>query len=179
MGSTHEIERTSSSYPLVCSIIGPGGGVTGQSPTVAVRDGDTVNSYLDFADNTFKTSGWTIKYSPMVEVERGHYQRSINVANLNLQAGQELVAEFSVDDGGGVVGGDHDILKIVDIAADTSLVRKVITNRQEEEPGLPGRLITYDDDNVTPILDQELRDNNDGAIVSATGVPAKRTASSI
>jgi hypothetical protein len=173
-------EITAVSIPLTLTISQDGvGGISGQSPTVAIRMGATTNSYLDFSDATFKTVGWVLKYGSMTESENGHYTRPLAVASLGLPAGTVLVAEYFVDDGVSVAGVDTDEILLVEQGADTSLVRKAITNRQEEAPGLPGRIILYDDDDLTPIVDQELRDNADGAIIPATGVPAKRTRSTI
>lgn len=55
------------------------------------------------------------------------------------------------------------------------LLRKVATNRVEESPGNPGKLIVYDDDGTTKILEFNLLDNSDGAIVPTVGTPAKRS----
>ena len=160
------------------------GGVIGKSPTVRVRDGATLNSYLDFNDSTFKVSGWSLQDASMSEVGRGHYTRSLDLSLITaLSVGNVLIAEYAVDDGGDVIGEAHDVL-IVSTEALTykgmavdCLIRKAITNRQEEFPGTPGRIILFDDDNTTKILEQELRDNANGGIIAAVGVPAKRTES--
>lgn len=159
------------------------GGVTGKSPTVALRDGATLNSYLDWNDLTFKTGGWTTKYTTMSEVERGHYQQDLDLSAIGAVIGNIFVAEYHVDDGGVVKGDAIDVVVVgqdtlvswQQIADDTSLIRKAITNRQEEYPGTPGRLILYDDDGSTKILEQELRDNAGGGIAVAINVPTRRT----
>lgn len=54
-----------------------GGAVTGESPTVAVwrvEDG----YYLDWADSTFKASGWTTQYQSLTEIgTTGRYSREV------------------------------------------------------------------------------------------------------
>jgi hypothetical protein len=160
------------------------GGVTGKAPTVAIRDSLTADTYLDFGDNTFKAAGWGTKYAAMTEVERGHYTRTLDMSLItSLILGNILIAEFHVDDGGSVIGDGHDVLILgTDTMtgykgmADTSLFRKAITNKQEEFSGTPGRIILFDDDDTTKILEQELRDEAGGGIIGAVKVPAKRTA---
>lgn len=159
------------------------GGVVGKSPTVRVRDGATLDTYLDFTDNTFKSSGWGVQDAAMSEVGRGHYTRSLDLSLVtSLVVGNILVAEYTVNDGGDVVGEAHDILIMSSeetsykgMSVD-SLIRKAITNRQEEFPGSPGRIVLFDDDGTTKILEQELKDNAGGGIIAAVSVPSKRSA---
>lgn len=172
-------EKADTDLPLDLTIEKEGvGGVTGKSPTVALRKGSTTNSYLDWADNTFKIAGWTTKYASMTEIERGHYQRALNLSVLgsSVKAGDVLLAEYHVNDGAGVIGDAQDVIMVVAQTTDMSVIRKAVTNRQEELPGTPGRIILYDDDGTTKILEQELRDNAGGGIMAAVAVPAKRTA---
>lgn len=107
-------EATDTAVPLSLTIDQEGvGGVTGQSPTVALRNATTVDSYLDFGDNTFKTVGWTTKYASMTEIERGHYFRSFDATAASIAAGTVLSAEYRVDDGGSILGDDHDLIRFV------------------------------------------------------------------
>jgi len=108
--------RTATAVPLDLTISQEGvGGVTGKSPTVAIRDASTLNSFLDFNSNTFKTSGWGEKYQTMQEVERGHYQRAVNLSAVSsLTAGQFLSIEYHVDDGASVIGDDADLMLLID-----------------------------------------------------------------
>ncbi len=164
------------------------GGVTGltggSAPLVRVRDATTINSYLDFDDNTFLTSGWTQQDQALTEVGGGHYTHALNLALiLSLTVGNMLVAEYRVDDGGDIKGIDHDIIIIGistlgdlgAIGANLELLRKSVTNRIEEFPGNPGTLILWDDDSITPLLTWELRDAAGNGIVATVGAPAKRT----
>lgn len=177
MSSALQVDKGVTAFPLLLSIDQEGiGGVVGKSPTVAVRKGSTTGSYYDFSDNTFKTVGWALKDAPLTDVGDGHYQRLLDISNLPVDIFDVLIAEFSVDDGGDVIGDDADLLVIVEAGVDLKLIRQSITNRMETLPGLPGRLTLYDDDGVSIVAQWDLVDSIDGAIVSAVGVPAKRSA---
>ena len=69
----------------------------------------------------------------------------------------------------GVLSGGYTLGTAVDLA------RKALTNRFEQFHGNPGRIILYDDDDVTPLLTQELRDGTGSGIALAVQVPAKRS----
>lgn len=176
MSATIYAEVSSSSVPLELTIEKEGtGGITGQAPTVALRDGATIDSYLDWSDETFKTAGWTLKFAGLTEVGRGHYQRIFNPASVTgLQAGATLVAEYHVDNGGDVRGDAHDIILMVRTSQDVTLLRKALTNRVEESPGTPGQLVLFDDDDATQLLNWKLRDANGNGIVSTVGAPSRR-----
>jgi len=119
-------ESSDTSIPLNLTLEQEGvGGITGKSPTVALRDGSTSSSYFDWADGLFKTSGWTMKNAVMAEVGNGHYIYILNAAVAGtIIPGLVLVAEFHVDDGSSVIGVDHDTIRIVasidDIPGDIS-----------------------------------------------------------
>lgn len=90
------------------------GGVTGLSPTVAVRNAATTNSYLDFADGTFKTGGWTLRDAPLTDIGDGHYQRNLNAAGVTGMApGLVVATEYAVDNGSDIVGTDSDLIRFV------------------------------------------------------------------
>lgn len=176
--SALEVEQLETALPLELTVDKLGlGGLTGLSPTVAVRNASTVDSYLDFSDNTFKTSGWTTKYAPMSEVERGHYQRLLNVASLGLAVGFRLVAEYHADNGFGVVGDDLDLFLVTNKRANAELLRQALTNRLEEVSGNPGSLTLYADDATTVLKTWTLKDESGSAVLPAAGTPARRGAS--
>lgn len=58
---------------------------------------------------------------------------------------------------------------------DTELTRKMLTNKQVLSDGSSANLVTYDDDNVTVLLTQDVSDESDGAISLTAGDPAKRS----
>ncbi len=73
MGSTTISATFNEPHPLQFAVNGFSGGITGLSPVVAIRDALTVGSYIDVADLTFKTSGWTTRQAAMTEVGGGRY----------------------------------------------------------------------------------------------------------
>ena len=160
------------------------GGVTGQLPSVRVRDGATVNSFLDWGDNTFKSAGWAERDHLLTEVGDGHYNASLDLDAIGSVVGNIFIAQYTVNDGGDVIGDAHDVVLVGVQAAsdfsqallDISLIRKSITNRMEEFPGTPGTLILWDDDGVTQLLQWEVRDAAGGGVVATVGCPAKRSA---
>lgn len=86
---------TDTALALVLTITDGGAGVTGAAPTVRLREGDSLNSYLDFFDNTFKTSGWTTQDRVLDEVGDGHYQDTLDVSAItSLADGDSVIAEF-------------------------------------------------------------------------------------
>lgn len=124
-----QVQATETALPLHLTVNKAGvGGVTGLVPTVAVRivDSPPTGLYLDWADATFKSSGWTTKYQTMPEMERGHYERLLNVAALGLNPGTKLVSEYHVDDGGAVKGEDADLF-LLSVSATAAAVAAVQT----------------------------------------------------
>lgn len=159
------------------------GGLLGYDVFVRVRDASTLNSFLDWDDNTFKTAGWSTRDKVMNEVGGGHYNLELNLAAIGSVVGNVFVAQYTVDDGD-VIGDAHDVILVgqqalSDMAvllADVSLLRKLYTNRQEQFPGNPGTLILWDDDGVTPLLEWQLRDAAGNGVLANVGCPAKRSA---
>lgn len=159
------------------------GGITGKAPTARLRDGTTTDRYLDWADDTFKTSGWAQLDVALLEVGRGHYSEHVHLAAIGAALGNIFVAEFHIDDGADVKGEDSDVIIVgedglisfVALEADVKLIRQSITNRMEEFPGTPGRLILWEDDGVTPRMQWDLRDAAGNGIVATVGAPAKRS----
>lgn len=127
-----EAKDTDSLFPLKLTVERVGsGGITGLTPsqvTLRIRDASTLNSYLDFADNTFKTAGWTQQDAGLSEVGRGHYQYNLNVVAVPaMVAGFEASVEYHVDNGADIVGDDHDSLLIVlNDPADRALIAAAV-----------------------------------------------------
>ena len=119
-------EKQATEVPLILTIDQEGtGGLTGQAPTVALRDATTLDMYFDFNDFTFKNSGWGMKYLALSEVERGHYTALLNPSIVAaFSVGTMLAAEYRLDGGGLAKGDDHDLLlfveSIVEIPTDTA-----------------------------------------------------------
>lgn len=119
-------EKQETEAPLILTIDQEGtGGMTGQAPTVALRDATTLDTYLDFNDLTFKNAGWATKYTPLTEVERGHYTLLLNAAIISgISVGTMLAAEYNLDGSGLAKGEDHDLMvfveSILEIPTDTA-----------------------------------------------------------
>lgn len=170
------VEKQITAFPLSLNLQQEGvGGISSKSPTVRVRKGNTTNSYLDFTDNTFKTSGWGVKDATLTEVGDGHYQRTLDIAALPVVKDDVLVAEFHVDDGGDVKGSASDLLIVTEFGFDLAFVRKSVTNRMATIAGTPGILLLFDDDDSSVIGRWELRDSADGGIIATVSSPAKRS----
>ena len=98
------VERTDTNVAVEVQV---SSGLTGATAVVAIRDGSTLNSWLDFNDSTFKTVGWTTRQAALTEVSAGNapgvYALSggLDLSSLTglPAAGGELIAEFDVSSG--------------------------------------------------------------------------------
>lgn len=80
------------------------GPLTGLAPTARVRDGATEDSYLDFDDLTFKTSGWVSQDATLVEIDAGHYLATLDVPSIvDIADVDSLVIEYHAEPTGGVI----------------------------------------------------------------------------
>jgi len=102
----------STGVPLELHVARPGsGGIGSLTPVVQIRDGTTGDSYLDFADNTFKTSGWTTKQSSLTAVpgEAGRYRFTWNSSlAAAIIDGFRAIAEYIVTGTNAFIA--HDVL---------------------------------------------------------------------
>lgn len=77
-------------------------GQTGATVQVGIRKASTTNSWLDFGDNTFKTSAWASRQTAMAEVSAalapGLYRYSLDLTSLlpTLDGGDRLVAVYDI-----------------------------------------------------------------------------------
>ena len=76
MGLTIQAEFTDTNVPLTLVATKNGGGVSGLTVVVQIRDASTIDSYLDFDDDVFKTSGHTIKQASLADLSDGFYALS-------------------------------------------------------------------------------------------------------
>lgn len=115
MSTASLIEKTDTAIPLALTISQGGvGGLTGLSPNVAIRRGDSTTLYLDFSDGLFKAAAWGTQFASMTEIQRGHYVRVLNAATTaGILVGQVLVVEYRVDNGAGIIGDAHDLISVV------------------------------------------------------------------
>lgn len=167
-------EKTLPLFPLMLTVDFDGSPVEGLTVALEIRDATTAGSYFDFADGTFKTSGWGQKSDACVELGDGRYHYLLPVASTDsLTVGKLLAAEFSFS--GMFSGTSTELVEVVEMQAAVSLLRKSVTNRAEQSPGNPGSFVLYDDDDTTVILEQDLRDDSGGPVVGAVGAPARRS----
>jgi hypothetical protein len=83
------------------------GGVTGLTITASIRDSSDNTSYLDFDDDTFKTSGWTSKTTALTEYGSGFYGTTIDITAItNLPSGSHLSVEYDVSGTITAISGD-------------------------------------------------------------------------
>lgn len=105
MSYQQQAERTDTAVPLELVVSGDGG-VAGLTAVVAVREGGTADNYLDFADLTFRTSGWTTQQAALADLGAGRYAFAGGLdltAITGLPTSPQLVAEYSVS---GTISGE-------------------------------------------------------------------------
>lgn len=115
--------RTATNVPISLSVSDSSGGVTGLTCVVAIRDGATTNSYLDFDDDTFKTSGWTTRQASLADIGGGFYALSGGLdisAITNLPASTDHML-VELESSGSVNGITIDIIRIRDDSIDTNV----------------------------------------------------------
>ena len=117
-------ERTQTNVVLPLAV-SRDGGLAGMTAVVAIRDGNSSTSYLDFSDNTFKSAAWVTRQAPLTDLGGGFYARLLNVAAITNLPGSThvLVAEYTVTGniGGVDIGGvDEDHILLVDTLFDIS-----------------------------------------------------------
>lgn len=88
-------DGTESALPFSIAI-SSGGGVTGLTVVASIRNTSTTNSYLDFNDATFKTTGWTNKTAAMSEVGGGVYTSTVDIASITNLPSVDLTVEFDI-----------------------------------------------------------------------------------
>lgn len=95
--------KSESALPVQLTVTDASGGVTGLTVKMQVRDSAGTNSYLDFNDATFKTSGWTTKDLTLTDLVNGIYAGTLDLSAItNLPSGSYLTLEYTVS---GTVSG--------------------------------------------------------------------------
>lgn len=72
------------------------GPVLGLTVDVEIRDGATTNSFLDFDDFTFKTSGWIQKVYTLTEIGNGIYGAVLDITTLNGLTSRHILVSYSI-----------------------------------------------------------------------------------
>ncbi len=170
--------RFETALPVTVQVNNASGGVKGLTVVVACRDGGTVNSWLDFNDSTFKTSGWTTQQSSMTEVSTsiaaGVYAIAAGLdlnAMTNLPAAtNKLILEYEIT-AGGTSGNAIDVIDISEVGLifDHDETRKEVNDAT-------GDLEHYKRDNATVRQRWPLKTKNDVAPTVQAGVQTKRKA---
>jgi hypothetical protein len=116
-GNTIPVERTRTDVPLEFLVSKDGAGVAGLTVVVAVRDAATPDSYLDFADDTYKSSGWTTRQAAMTDLSGGLYRRALDLSAItNLPAAtRELTIEYEATGAESALGVEN--LKLTEFDA--------------------------------------------------------------
>lgn len=168
---------TQTPLELVVNLIGSGG-VPGLACTVAIRLSPTTDSYLDWNDYVFKTSGWVTQFQSMSNIGNGMYQAILNTKELGFTPltglPQKLIAEYT-SIGAGTAGLASDTIYVSELRPDAELARQYQTNRLEVEGGAPGTSTLYEDDGATVLSVQTLLDYAGNPVVNTPGTPAKRS----
>jgi hypothetical protein len=177
--ATLEADWDDSDFPMeLCVNLIGSGGVSGLACTVALRLFPTTNFYLDWTTNTFKNSGWGVKFQPMTDIGNGMYQVVLDILVLGFTPltglPRKLIAEYN-SPGIGTGGLGSDTIVVSEVRPDTKLSRQFQTNRLEAEGGAPnGTLTLFEDDGVTIQSVQPLTDYINNPVNNTPGTPAKR-----
>lgn len=101
--------------PIELTLNDNDGGVTGESPYVSIRRA-TDDAYLDFADNTFKSSGFTQKTQTLTGRGDGRYSYQWN-SSLSIKTPTTVVIEYNNNGGSTTVPGiDNDVITFTNSA---------------------------------------------------------------
>jgi len=94
-----QADRFATAVPVEL-LVDQSGGVPGLTVVVAVRDATSADSYLDWADMTFKAAGWVARQVALVDIGEGVYRLSAGLdltALTNLPAAtHDLILEYDV-----------------------------------------------------------------------------------
>lgn len=91
--STLEFPVGATQVPIELVLNDADGGVAGDTPTVRIRR-ISDNTYLDFADNKFKTSGWTQVNMTLSDRGDGRYYRLWN-SSLSITVPTVVIIEYT------------------------------------------------------------------------------------
>lgn len=132
-----------------------GEGVISQAPKLSVRRLSD-NQFLDFNDNTFKSSGWTTRQATMTEIDavlsKGGYGYSWN-SSLSVAGESEYAVEYESS----TPGYSFDVDYISFMLEDMSNVKKFLFNKRNIDKTAPNpKEVLYDDDETTEIASWEL-----------------------
>jgi hypothetical protein len=190
-----QAERTDTAVP-VDLMVNRAGGVAGLTVVVAVRDGQSATSYLDFNDDTFKAAGWTTRQAAMADLGSGLYRLAGGLdvdAITNLPgATNNLILEYDIS--GASPGVALETLQLVTSAHDVPAgvwgkslagfvspaagrmldrIRVYLTNRNEIDFATQ-QLVAYEDNGVTVAQRWPLATEGAEPVAAVTGAATKR-----
>lgn len=203
MGLFFEVGDTTVSLEM--ELLSDGVPVVGATVTAAIRR-VADSAFLDFNDNTFKTSGWTTKFQTLTDLNstdtdmKGIYRYLWNSAS-PVTAQGEYHFIFKYNDGtndletfdsvyfdeaaspSSIAAAVWNSLTASFVAANSfglmmKRIKASLINRMELADGSSNNLVIYDDDGTTPLLTASVVDKSNGAITTSTTIPAKRSAAS-
>ncbi len=196
-GGQISVYRTDTATPLSLAVDNMGG-VAGLTVVASVRDGGT---YLDFSDNTFKSSGWGQKTTALSDLGAGFYTGALDVNSItNIpNTTNNLVIEYTVSGSYsavalGVVSFYQSVpsasenatavwsaTPATELLDDISFLSQTLKNKREiKKIGNVWTLFVYADDGVTPILSKPLKDvGGDDISDIAAGILSTEIASSV
>lgn len=95
---TIEAEITDTNVPVKLSVNDSNGGLAGLTVGLEVLDGETQDSYLDFADGIFKTVGHTTKSVNITDVGGGRYSLfgGLDLTTITLGSRVKLLLEYNI-----------------------------------------------------------------------------------
>ncbi len=146
--------RAEANLPLNLFLSDSTGPVAGATVVVAIRDGATTNSYLDFADGLFKTTGWTTRQAALTGTIAGVYPLAggLDVSAIgNLPASTtKLLAEYEITNPAAVRGIASDTILIEEIAptaaqVNAEMVDVMAVDTHPEITSIPGAVSSFRD----------------------------------
>jgi len=167
--------RRDEQVPLTLAVTDEAGGVAGLTATVAIRRGETSNSYLDFADLTFKAAGWTTKNQALTDNGAGFYVLTAAldldlITNLSAST-RFLAAEYTIS--GAAAGVAVDVIALDDSAPKVDDLHAIANNRLEVNLGTQA-LELYDEAGVAVIRSWDLETDGGEPVTTQKGVQTKR-----
>ena len=178
MGNVYDYQ-VGETVPLELNYKENGLPVTGLSVDVEIRDTAT-NKYLDFADDTWKSSGWTTKSVALNDIGNGQYQYMWDSSSA-ITADMIVSTEYAVNTSN-YQATDKDVLMFGIVNVDTAAIAAAVWNRQMDQHTIDGsfgkgvnmifqtetgrwkiennQMIFYKEDNVTEVMRFNLYDHD-------------------
>jgi len=89
-------------------------GTTGLTVTVKFRDSTTADSFLDFNDGVFKTSGWTNQTLTLTSIGDGFYRNEYDISLATLPVVEFFVGEYLIT--GAITGSATEMFQNTEVS---------------------------------------------------------------